>query len=61
MIGGYVKAVKGISFSLKNSECFVLLGVNGAGKSSTFKCLIAEEMITSGQILIGGKSIEDIY
>jgi ABC-type multidrug transport system ATPase subunit len=43
-----MKAVKGISFSLKKDECFILLGVNGAGKSTTFKCLASEENPTSG-------------
>ena len=45
-----VKAVQGVSFSLKDNECFVLLGVNGAGKTSTFKCLTLEEILSSGQI-----------
>lgn len=45
---GVVKAVQGISFGLNKNECFILLGVNGAGKSTTFKCLTAEEAISSG-------------
>jgi len=32
---GKFMAVKGISFTLKKAECFGLLGVNGAGKTST--------------------------
>lgn len=33
-------AVNGVTFGCKKGECFGLLGVNGAGKSSTFKvCL----------------------
>lgn len=42
-------AVKGISFSLESSECFGLLGVNGAGKTSTFKMITGDELITSGE------------
>jgi ATP-binding cassette, subfamily A (ABC1), member 3 len=42
-------AVKGISFSVKNSECFGLLGVNGAGKTSTFKMITGDEFITNGE------------
>ena len=34
-------AVKGTSFGVSRGEVFSLLGVNGAGKSSTFKCLAA--------------------
>lgn len=36
------------------AECFGLLGKNGAGKSSIFKMLTGETMITSGQIFTQG-------
>ncbi|KAF9820466.1 hypothetical protein SFRURICE_009885 [Spodoptera frugiperda] len=49
-----VNAVKGVSFSVKKGECFGLLGVNGAGKSSTFKMLTAEESATRGDIFGNG-------
>ena len=32
-------AVDHLSFGVKSGECFGLLGVNGAGKTSTFKML----------------------
>ena len=35
-------AVERISFGLNYGECFALLGVNGAGKSTTFKSLTAD-------------------
>jgi len=47
-------AVENLSFGLKKGECFALLGVNGAGKSTTFKILTAEEEATSGSIKIQG-------
>ena len=56
----FIKAVKDISFSLGSHECFILLGVNGAGKSTTFKCLIAEEKLTDGMIQVGGNSLIDL-
>ena len=37
------KAVDNLSFSLKFGECFALLGITGAGKTTTFKCLTGEE------------------
>jgi len=37
-----VVAVKRLSFGLDVGECFALLGVNGAGKSTTFKMLTNE-------------------
>lgn len=45
---GKLMAVKEISFRVKPQECFGLLGVNGAGKSTTFRMLTGEEMSNSG-------------
>ncbi|XP_026331538.1 ATP-binding cassette sub-family A member 7-like, partial [Hyposmocoma kahamanoa] len=50
---GHVKkcnAVKGVSFSVKRGECFGVLGVNGAGKSSTFRTITSEDHATRGQV-----------
>ena len=41
-------AVENISFGLDYGECFALLGVNGAGKSTTFKSLSRDITPTSG-------------
>jgi len=55
-------AVKGISFGMRNSECFGLLGVNGAGKTSTFKMITGDESISHGEAYIDQISIKkDIY
>ncbi|KAI8419768.1 hypothetical protein MSG28_008435, partial [Choristoneura fumiferana] len=48
-------AVKGINFSVKKGECFGLLGVNGAGKSTTFKMLSAELFPTRGSVYSNGQ------
>jgi len=50
-------AVNQLSFGLRKGECFGLLGVNGAGKSTTFKMLTGDESVTSGQAYVGGYSI----
>ncbi|XP_043646341.1 retinal-specific phospholipid-transporting ATPase ABCA4 [Drosophila teissieri] len=50
-------AVKGISFHVPHAECFGLLGINGAGKTSTFKMLAGDEKITSGEAYIDGTNI----
>lgn len=47
-----------ISFGLDYGECFALLGVNGAGKSTTFKALTADATPTAGEITISGYNIE---
>lgn len=52
-----VKAVEDLSFAVPSGECFALLGVNGAGKSTTFKALTADIVATSGQILMQGLDI----
>ncbi|XP_065346232.1 phospholipid-transporting ATPase ABCA1-like [Cloeon dipterum] len=41
-------AVKGVSFRVERGECFGLLGVNGAGKSTTFKMLTGAVRPTNG-------------
>jgi ABC-type multidrug transport system ATPase subunit len=45
-------AVKGTSFGVKSGECFALLGVNGAGKSSTFNCLTANDTASGGSVML---------
>ena len=50
-------AVENISFGLESGECFALLGVNGAGKSTTFKSLTCEVEPTAGTIHIGSLDI----
>ncbi|XP_074138830.1 phospholipid-transporting ATPase ABCA3-like isoform X3 [Sminthopsis crassicaudata] len=50
-------AVNKISFTVQRGECFGLLGFNGAGKTSIFKMLTGEIIITSGDAFINGKNI----
>jgi ABC-type multidrug transport system ATPase subunit len=52
--GAPLRAVERLSFGLSKGECFALLGVNGAGKSTTFKVLTMEEEATSGSISVQG-------
>ena len=47
-------AVERVSFGLKTGECFALLGVNGAGKSTVFKSLTNDVTPTKGEITIRG-------
>ncbi|XP_063831033.1 phospholipid-transporting ATPase ABCA3-like [Ostrinia nubilalis] len=51
-------AVKGVSFSVKKGECFGLLGVNGAGKSSMFQVLTGEQWPTRGRIFANGQRMD---
>ena len=47
-----VLAVEKSSFGLDYGECFALLGINGAGKSTTFKALTNDIEPSSGDIKI---------
>jgi ATP-binding cassette subfamily A (ABC1) protein 3 len=38
-----------------------LLGVSGAGKSSTFNMIVGEENLSGGMCTLDGVSVEDIY
>ncbi|XP_066260323.1 phospholipid-transporting ATPase ABCA3-like [Euwallacea similis] len=51
-------AVNGLCLGIKNSECFGLLGINGAGKTSTFKMLTGDIRISFGDSWLKGKSIK---
>ncbi|XP_052852161.1 ATP-binding cassette sub-family A member 17 isoform X3 [Drosophila gunungcola] len=50
-------AVDGLSFAADPGECFGLLGVNGAGKTSTFQMIAANLPLDGGNIHIKGIEI----
>ncbi|XP_011684588.1 PREDICTED: uncharacterized protein LOC105447955 isoform X2 [Wasmannia auropunctata] len=50
-------AVQNLSFGVQAGKCFGLLGVNGAGKSTTFKMLTTEIIPTAGKIILKGQEI----
>lgn len=58
------KVIKGrtiidnISFEVNKGEVFGFLGPNGAGKTTTIRMIVGLIDITSGDIMIGGKSIK---
>ena len=54
-------AVERTSFGIEYGECFALLGVNGAGKSTTFKALTSEIEPTAGQITINGFNLQSEF
>ena len=55
-----VKAVRDISFSVKDKEFVSIVGPSGCGKSSTLRMIAGLESITSGDIILNGTRINDI-
>lgn len=49
---GNIKAVKEISFEFKRSQITTLIGSNGAGKTSTLKCIAGLIAAKSGKIIM---------
>jgi ABC-2 type transport system ATP-binding protein len=55
---GDFEAVKGIGFDVHEGEIFGLLGPNGAGKSTTLEIMETLRPKTSGEVRIGGFSLD---
>jgi len=51
---GLVRAVDGVSFSIKKGETLGLVGESGCGKTTTGRCILQLERATSGSILFEG-------
>ena len=54
-----VKAVKDLSFIVKEGEFFAFLGINGAGKSTTISIMCGELPSDSGSVIVDGISIDN--
>ena len=50
-------AIDKLNLCLEPGECFAFLGINGAGKSTTFKTLTLDVIPTSGMVNILGKEL----
>jgi ABC-2 type transport system ATP-binding protein len=54
---GDKEVLRGVSFSVKQGEIFSLLGVNGAGKTTSIECLEGLRKWDAGEIEIEGISV----
>lgn len=57
---GNVKAVDNANIEIKDREFVVLVGPSGCGKSTTLRMVAGLEDITSGELLIDGKVVNDV-
>jgi branched-chain amino acid transport system ATP-binding protein len=54
---GHIHALRGISLEVKSGQIVTLLGANGAGKSTTMKCISGLLKPTGGKIEFMGENI----
>ncbi|SEP80928.1 ABC transporter ATP-binding protein [Piscibacillus halophilus] len=61
LVGGYTQqnVLHGISFDVKQGEVVGLIGLNGAGKSTTIKHIIGLMSPKQGTIKINGRTVSD--
>ncbi len=57
---GGVDAIKGINFDVADGQFCVLVGPSGCGKSTLLRMVAGLETITSGEIDIGGRVVNQI-
>lgn len=57
---GGVKAVDGVNINIDDKEFVVLVGPSGCGKSTTLRMIAGLEDISSGELYIDGKLMNDI-
>mgnify|MGYP003436926514 FL=1 len=59
--GGYTKkpVIKDLSFEIKKGELVGLIGLNGAGKSTTIKHIIGTLLPRSGEIRLNGVTLKE--
>lgn len=53
----YLAAVDDVSFSVRQGECLVLIGLSGSGKSTLLRCLNRLQEPTAGSVFFKGEEV----
>ena len=56
---GSLHVINDVSLTVEDTEFVVFLGQSGCGKTTTLRAIAGLESIDSGEILIGGKPVQD--
>ncbi len=54
---GWIRAVDGVSFSIRKGETLGLVGESGCGKTTTGRCILQLERPTSGEVIFEGRDL----
>ena len=55
------RVIKNLCLCVEPGECFGLLGLNVAGKTTTFKCIAQEIPFSHGKIYINGRNMRNTF
>jgi len=54
---GMIRAVDGVSFSIRKGETLGLVGESGCGKTTTGRCILQLERPTAGEVIFEGRDL----
>lgn len=57
---GRHKVLSDISFSVEQGEVFCIIGANGVGKTTLFKCMLGLQSNYAGEIRVNGRAVKNM-
>src|SRR6266850_6919964 len=55
-----LQVIHGVNMEIKDGEFIVILGPSGCGKSTLLRMVAGLETVTAGEIVIGGRVVNDL-